>query len=140
MSLVQQLREITGCDEPTANTYIEISNNNLQAAIDLFFEQQAQSAPPVAPAPALAHVPAPVLDQEIFVAPLVEYGRPFSGMFVFAPRAPLAPAEHRKEEVKVMPFKGLVVEAKIVGVTADVSMRHCFVNSEDVPIEAVYVS
>lgn len=130
MSL-QQFRDIIGCDELTAHSFLERSNSNLETALELYFEQQATSG----------FTPAPVgnvSQKEAIIAvpalkPRVEYGRPFSGVFFSHAHAPL----HKQEE-SVIPFKGLAVEAKIVGITADVLMRHVFVNTEAVPIEAVY--
>ncbi|KAH3764799.1 Vault protein inter-alpha-trypsin domain [Pelomyxa schiedti] len=155
MSLLQQFQDITGSDRTTAELYLDIGGQSLEGALQMYFDQQAAtpavSAPPSGsgsadlPPASTASVSASSAPPPL--PPLVTYGRPFSGVYVApasrkaAPAQPgSAPASGGGEQAAVpaLPFEALNVTANVVGVTADVEMRHLFVNREDKPIEAVY--
>ncbi|KAH3731904.1 von Willebrand factor type A domain [Pelomyxa schiedti] len=71
---------------------------------------------------------------------LVEYGRPYSGVFIPRPKTTTAATTGTRDGSgeSASPFVGLRVDVRVTGVTADVTMVHTFVNREDCPIEAVF--
>ncbi|KAH3764516.1 Vault protein inter-alpha-trypsin domain [Pelomyxa schiedti] len=148
---LRRFEEIAACDRPTAHKYLRRANNDVNRAIALYFDE-THSAPPI-PSVSTQHSSnstntAPPTSSPIIgtttSAPTrtaeLDYSRPFGAVFTSRERGTSGDRGERPSRDKATPnpFASLRVVSTIMGVAADVSMTHTFVNREDFPIEAVF--
>ncbi|KAH3757009.1 hypothetical protein Pelo_11227 [Pelomyxa schiedti] len=146
---------ITGADTAAAQKFMSKARNNLEVAIQMFYEQTPTSlttaavvptpaTPPSAASSASSSSASSSAAAEAPPAPvLIDTDVAEIGLFrrkseAALPRGASHNAEQEGEFGVGVPFVGLSVSARVTGVAAEVELRHSFVNSETVPIEAMY--
>ena len=134
MSQEDDFVAITGTDVSVATKYLKDAKNNLERAIQLYYDRAPTSVTTAKVVPVEQRAPAPVTEEQEMLAAASSAPVP-----EVAPRPVFEDASELSFiSRKPIPFVGLNINAKLVGLAAEVTLDHLFVNSNAEPIEASY--